>query len=439
MQNNNLDLLFDLNIQYLKNQLKGEPVNMQKGVQFEEAFNLCITNARYNGNCLEDLNDNYTLFNNRSNPKSFQIDIVGLAEVKENNDDISTNTEETDKTYSKNYKWDFFKYDFYDENKTVKMLYENITIVYKIKKKQFTKKTKNNINLDLCEKIKEIGKNNATRSISNVFERAKSTFNEEEKIKSIFKEKYDINKLKIYYNELLSFSFILKNRFNHAQKGYPNIIKFSQINGKEQLYFFHATFIREIDGAYKVISNYNLNKAAGIDEKIFDQKKKKNIFVKNDVLLFELKDSKKKNYCLDCMLDNYEVLNGYVKILKNKNEFKDSEFYYIGVQEGEEEAKENDVKSHNIREDKLKIKLFFFHNNKIFGENYNEMNIEKLKILNLLKDEFSEIEKKIEKVDKKFDKKFENINLKANIIIMGLGVLIFILLLIIIILLLKKN
>ena len=101
------------------------------------------------------------------------------------------------------------------------------------------------------------------------------------------------------------------------------------------------------------------------------------------------------------MLDNYEVLNGYVKTLKTKNEFKDCEFYYIGVQEGEEEVKENDVKSNNINEDILKIKLFFFNNYKIFGQNYNEMNIEKLKILKLLKDEFSEIEKKLEKVEKK--------------------------------------
>ena len=134
MQNNNLDLLFDLNMQYLKNQLKGEPVNIQKGVKFEEAFNLCITNSHYNGNCLEDLNNNYTLFNNRSNPRSFQVNIAGLVEVKENNDDISTNTEETDKTHGKNYKWDFYKYDFFDENKIVKMFYENITIEYKISK-----------------------------------------------------------------------------------------------------------------------------------------------------------------------------------------------------------------------------------------------------------------------------------------------------------------
>ena len=429
MQNNNSDLLFDLNIEYLKYQLKGEPINMKKGVKFEDAFNLCITNAHHDGNCLEDLNDNYTLFNYKSNPRSYQVDIAGLVNLEANNDNISTNTEETDITTYKDYKCKFLKYDFFDGTETVKMEHEDIIIEYNLSQKKFMNEAKDKIILDLCEKVKDIGKNIATRSVSNDFERAKSIFKEEDTIKNLFKEEYDTKKCNTsilinYYNGLLSFSFILKNRFNHSQKGYPNLIKFSQIKDKNQLYFFHATFIREIDGAYKVISNYNLNKAAGIDEKIFDEKKKKDIFVKNDVLLFELKDSKTKNYCLNCMYDNYEVLNGYVKTLKNKNEFKDCEFYYIGIQEGEEEAKESNDKKNNKIEDILKIKLFFFHNSKIFGKNYNEMNIEKLKILDLLKDEFSEIEKKFSEIEKKFEKKFEKINFKDNIIITCLFVLI---------------
>ena len=124
------------------------------------------------------------------------------------------------------------------------------------------------------------------------------------------------------------------------------------------------------------------------------------------------------------MYDNYEVINGYVKILKNKKEFKNCEFYYIGIQEKNREEKEKDVNK-NITEGILKIKLFFFHNNIIFGQNYCEMDPEKLKVLNLLNDEFSEIDKKFENIEKNFEKKF-------NIIIFGLIVLI-------IIILVKKN
>ena len=432
MQNNNFDLLIDFNIEYLKNQLKGEPVNMQKGVKLEEVFNLCITNVHYNGDCLEDLNKNNTLFNYRKSPRSFQVNIAGLVNIKDTNEDISTSTEETGKTTYKGYKCEFLKYDFFDENGTVKMDHEEIKIEYEISKMKFTDETKKIINLDLCKKIKDIGKNKASRSASNVFERAKSVFDEENDIKELFKE-YEIGVLKNYYNELLSFSFILKNRFNHSQKGYPNLIKFSQIKGKNKLYFFHATFIREIDGAYKVISNYNLKKSVGIEEKIFDEKKKKDIFFKNDILLFELKDTKTQNYCLNCMYDNYEVLNGYVKTIKTKNDFKDCEFYYIGIQEGKEEAKEKDDK--NKIEGILKIKLFFFYDSQIFGQNYNEMNIEKLKTLNLLKDEFSGIEKKFSGIEKKIsgiEKKISGIEKKNNIIL-------FILIILIIIILIKKN
>ena len=57
------------------------------------------------------------------------------------------------------------------------------------------------------------------------------------------------------------------------------------------------------------------------------------------------------------MYDNYEVINGYVKILKNKKEFKNCEFYYIGIQEKNREEKEKDVNK-NITEGILKIKLF---------------------------------------------------------------------------------
>ena len=433
MQNNNLDLLFDLNLEYLKIQLKGEPVDMQKGIKLEEFFNYSITKAIHDGNCLENLNDNITLFNYRkSKSRSFQVYIAGLVKVQENNDEISINTEDTEKTNYKNYKFEFLNYDFFDENEIVKLNYENTKIEYELKTMKFLNETRANINLDLCELIKDTGKKNAEKSVSNVFERAKSIFNSEEKIKTLFKEEeFEIPEIKKYYDELLSFSFILKKRFNHSQKGYPNLIKFSQIKGKVKLYFFHAMFIREIDGAYKVISKYNLSKAAGINEKKFDEKKNENIFAKNDVLLFEIKDSKVTNYCLNCMYDNYEVINGYVKILKNKKEFKNCEFYYIGIQEKNREEKEKDVNK-NITEGILKIKLFFFHNNIIFGQNYCEMDPEKLKVLNLLNDEFSEIDKKFESIERKFENIEKNFEKKFNIIIFGLIVLI-------IIILLKKN
>ena len=98
MKNNNFDFLLVLNIEYLKNQLKGEPIIIQKGVKLEEFFNLYIKKERYDGFSLENLNDNITLFNYRkNNPKSFQVNMAGLVKVEENIDDISTNTKETEK------------------------------------------------------------------------------------------------------------------------------------------------------------------------------------------------------------------------------------------------------------------------------------------------------------------------------------------------------
>lgn len=150
MQNNNLDLLFDLNLEYLKIQLKGEPVDMQKGIKLEEFFNYSITKAIHDGNCLENLNDNITLFNYRkSKSRSFQVYIAGLVKVQENNDEISINTEDTEKTNYKNYKFEFLNYDFFDENEIVKLNYENTKIEYELKTMKFLNETRANINLDL--------------------------------------------------------------------------------------------------------------------------------------------------------------------------------------------------------------------------------------------------------------------------------------------------
>lgn len=67
---------------------------------------------------------------------------------------------------------------------------------------KFINEIKKYINLDLCELFKNIGKNNAQKSVSNVFEKDKSIFNNEEKIKKLFEDKYDMNELKNYYEDL---------------------------------------------------------------------------------------------------------------------------------------------------------------------------------------------------------------------------------------------
>ena len=118
-----------------------------------------------------------------------------------------------------------------------------------------------------------------------------------------------------------------------------------------------------MEGEYQVISKNDLCKNDGIYEKIFDEKKNRTILVKNDVLLFELKDSKTINYYLNCMNENYEVLNGYIKILKKK-EFKNCQFYYyIVIQEKNEEEEQKEFKKNKIIEDILKFKFFFLDSN----------------------------------------------------------------------------
>ena len=139
------------------------------------------------------------------------------------------------------------------------------------------------------------------------------------------------------------FSNFIKTKFNSAQKNIPNIIKFVKTN-IQNIYLFHISLIRELDGAFKVIDTYNFTKNSKLEA--IDLEKEKStpsdvIFKKDDVLLFELKDSTIENIALRCLYHNYESINGYVKLLKETEEFKDSTFYYIGIQEKKESEKYN--------------------------------------------------------------------------------------------------
>ena len=71
--------------------------------------------------------------------------------------------------------------------------------------------------MDLCQKLKEIGKNKDSESkSSNIFERARA---------NIKKNEFDID----YVNKIVEFLRFLKNEFNAGQSDYPNLIKFAKL------------------------------------------------------------------------------------------------------------------------------------------------------------------------------------------------------------------
>lgn len=164
---------------------------------------------------------------------------------------------------------------------------------------------------------------------------------------------------------------------------------------------FHVSFTRELDGAFKVIKDYDFQKYSGLEEKNINEDEEKIIFKKNDILLFELNDSTIEYLSAKCIYNNYNVLNGHIELLKQKKEFKDCQFFYLGIQEkkplGFRNIENNIYEQIRSKESlgHLKIKLFEFVNEKIFNKEFRKENPDKMKILDLLKDERQKIENKI--------------------------------------------
>lgn len=206
------------------------------------------------------------------------------------------------------------------------------------------------IKMDLCEKLKEIGKIKKSDSRSrNIFEKAQSLINQGgEAMEKINKYKLDKNIINDYIDKIIEFSKMIKNEFNAAQDGFPNIIKFSKLdvcskNENENIFFFHSIFKREFDGGYKVIKEYDFNKFSGFKEHKIGDSFQNTYFKNGDILLFELKDSLIDNLAINCLKDNYKIINGYTKVIKEEKQFKNCKFFYIGIQEAKEPEDDENI------------------------------------------------------------------------------------------------
>ena len=198
-----------------------------------------------------------------------EVDMIGLVEAKKNLIKDTTTPESSNSLNE--YKFELVNYDFY-EKKTIFLNYENITFQYNMKNQNL--KPKDLIEIDLCSELKDIGKKQGSNTSSNLFERAKSIIDNDNKILEtiIEKRKFD-NKLLLnnYINTIVEFSFYIKDEFNSAQRGLPNLIRFIQIKTKKkeenkEIFFFHITFKRELDGGYRVKSQYNFEQVSGLKE-----------------------------------------------------------------------------------------------------------------------------------------------------------------------------
>ena len=125
---------------------------------------------------------------------------------------------------------------------------------------------------------------------------------------------------------------MIKNEFNAAQDGFPNIIKFSKLdecsnNETEDIFFFHSVFRRDFDGGYKVIKEYGFNKVSEFKKQKISDSYQNTYFNNYDILLFELKDSLIDNISIKCLKDNYKIINGYIKVIKKEKQFKKCKYF----------------------------------------------------------------------------------------------------------------
>ena len=140
-------------------------------------------------------------------------------------------------------------------------------------------------------------------------------------------------------------------------------------------------------------------------------------------------------------------MNGFIKTLKQKEEFKNCEFYYIIIQENKKEENYNLYADlikeiqYKIQKNNLYVKFYLFNEDNLFNMNIREINPEKLKILSLLKDELLSVKRKFKNIDEKInniDEKINNIDTKFNILFGIIGAICIVLFVFFIIFIFKK-
>jgi hypothetical protein len=429
MNNYNLS---QLKIDILRTQLIGNNYSImtenKKGKELEKAFNYLIIQPENGGEKIKSLENDKSIFNYTKIPRSFKVDMAGLVSLEETKgDSTDIKTEEISEDNKCIYSCELKQYDFYNEG-IVEFNHNEIKIEYDLENMKY-KEGKNNLSEDFCDDLKNYAKSLATSKTKNNIYRKVENFIGKEKEK--FKEKLKQNKIKeedyvSYLEKIISFSEFIKTNFNGAQIGYPSIIKFAQIAKEEKndIFFFHVILRREIDSAIKVLDDYDFIKYSNMEE-VQVTTNYQNIFKKNNILLFEIKDTTSESQGLQCINLNYNVMNGFIKALKRKEEFKNCEFYYILIQENKKEKNYNlyadlikEIQS-KIQKDNLYVKFYLFNENNLFNTNIREINPDKLQILSLLKDELLSFKRKFNNFEEKiisFEEKINNIDRKFNII-----------------------
>lgn len=182
---NNNQLLYYLNIEYLKNNLAGKIISMNKGIKLEEFFNYYIQLKQNDGDSIDNLENESILFNYNKSDRSFEVDLIGFVMIKDTLDETTTITTLLESKNINNSMNEFvFKllnYEFYEKT-TIDIYHENVKFTYDINKFKLTPKDK--IEVDFCNELKEIGKNKEINSkSSNIFEKPRSIFNQDEEIK----------------------------------------------------------------------------------------------------------------------------------------------------------------------------------------------------------------------------------------------------------------
>ena len=364
-------ILSNIKIEYLKNQLLGKTIKIdeqQKGHDLENTFRYLIIQPENGGNSLENIEDNKKLFNLNKEKRKFEAHMVGIIElnIDENLLVNTTSFKEDFKKLEQYFKLNNYKIVGQNENYEYK--YESINIKYDVYYRKFDEEINKNISVDICDTIKSIARYNkydknksGSKSFHN-FEIAEKIIHENEKIiKEKLKKKLTKEEVIIYTKKINLFYHFIKYYFNSSQKGFPNIFKFAKLkiktNNNKEIFIFHILLNRELDGAYLVLNNYDFNEKSGLKEiDISEINEKGQIFKPNDVLLFELKDSSYKDTAAKCLYGNYEVLNSYIEYLKANNEFKDRQFYYIGIQEyNKSQILSDDIRSKIINQNKKLI------------------------------------------------------------------------------------
>ena len=176
------------------------------------------------------------------------------------------------------------QYGFYNDD-IAEFKYNEIKIKYDLKNMK-NKEGKKNLSEDFCYDLKDFLKslsslksnNNIYKKVEYFIEQEKQKFTDKLKQKNINEEAYVS-----YLEKIISFSEFIKTNFNAAQVGYPNIIKFSQVekDEKNNIFFFHVILRRELDSAVKVLDDYDFIQYSNMEE--IQVINSQNIFKKNDV------------------------------------------------------------------------------------------------------------------------------------------------------------